>query len=382
MATVDCRPLTMKLKNIIDMKKAIRIFVFVLLGAVVIGTFVYLYQKSRPEVKEYQIVKPIVQTLSKKTIATGKIEPRNEVEIKPQISGIISEIYKEAGEVVREGDVIALIKVIPEMGTLNSAESRVNIAKIDFEQAKIDYDRADKLFEKKVLSAEEFEKERVAYNKAKEEYQNAVDNLEIIRDGIAKSSGGYSNTQIRATISGLILDVPVKIGNSVIQSNNFNDGTTICTIADMGDMIFKGSIDESEVGRIREGLPIVLTIGALQDMKFDAVLEYVSPKGVEESGAVMFEIKAAAKIPDSVMVRAGYSANAEIILMQRNNVLAIPEGVVEMVGDSAFVYQLDTTVTNEQKFNRVPVTIGMSDGLNIELIDGVEPNARLRGNLK
>jgi HlyD family secretion protein len=258
----------------------------------------------------------------------------------------------------------------------------VNIAKIDFEQAKIDYDRANKLFEKKVLSAEEFEKERVAYNKMKEEYQNAVDNLEIIRDGIAKSSGGYSNTQIRATISGLILDVPVKIGNSVIQSNNFNDGTTICTIADMGDMIFKGSIDESEVGRIREGLPIVLTIGALQDMKFDAVLEYVSPKGVEENGAVMFEIKAAAKIPDSVMVRAGYSANAEIILMQRNNVLAIPEGVVEMVGDSAFVYQLDTTITNEQKFNRVPVTIGMSDGLNIELIDGVEPNARLRGNLK
>jgi HlyD family secretion protein len=150
----------------------------------------------------------------------------------------------------------------------------------------------------------------------------------------------------------------------------------------MGDMIFKGSIDESEVGRIREGLPIVLTIGALQDMKFDAVLEYVSPKGVEESGAVMFEIKAAAKIPDSVMVRAGYSANAEIILMQRNNVLAIPEGVVEMVGDSAFVYQLDTTITNEQKFNRVPVTLGVSDGLNIELVDGVEPNARLRGNLK
>ena len=364
------------------MKKVIRIFVFVLLGLVVIGTFVYLYKKSRPEVKEYQIVIPVVQTLSKKTIATGKIEPRNEVEIKPQISGIISEIYKEAGEVVREGDVIALIKVIPEMGTLNSAESRVNIAKIDFEQAKIDYDRADKLFEKKVLSAEEFEKERVAYNKMKEEYQNAVDNLEIIRDGIAKSSGGYSNTQIRATISGLILDVPVKIGNSVIQSNNFNDGTTICTIADMGDMIFKGSIDESEVGRIREGLPIVLTIGALQDMKFDAVLEYVSPKGVEESGAVMFEIKAAAKIPDSVMVRAGYSANAEIILMQRNNVLAIPEGVVEMVGDSAFVYQLDTTVTNEQKFNRVPVTLGVSDGLNIELVDGVEPDAKLRGNLK
>ena len=364
------------------MKKAIRIFLFVLLGLMVIGTFVYLYQKSRLEVKEYQIITPSVQSLTKKTVATGKIEPRNEVEIKPQISGIISEIYKEAGEMVREGDVIALIKVIPEMSSLNAAESRVNIAKIDFEQAKIDYDRADKLFEKKVLSANEFEKERVAYNKAKEEYQNAVDNLEIIRDGIARSSGGYSNTQIRATITGLILDIPVKVGNSVIQSNNFNDGTTICTIADMSDMIFKGKIDESEVGRIREGLPIVLTIGALQDVKFDAVLEYVSPKGVEESGAVMFEIKAATQIPDSVMVRAGYSANAEIILMQRNNVLAIPEGVVELSGDSAFVYQLDTTQTKEQYFNRIPVSIGMSDGLNIEIISGLEPDAQLRGNLK
>ena len=364
------------------MKKVFRIFLFVLLGLIVIGTFVYLYQKSRPEVKEYQIITPTVQSLSKKTVANGKIEPRNEVEIKPQISGIISEIYKEAGEMVREGDVIALIKVIPEMGTLNSAESRVNIAKIDFEQAKIDYDRADKLFEKKVLSAEEFEKERVTYNKAKEEYQNAVDNLEIIRDGIARSSGGYSNTQIRATITGLILDIPVKVGNSVIQSNNFNDGTTICTIADMGDMIFKGKIDESEVGRIREGLPIVLTIGALQDVKFDAVLEYVSPKGVEESGAVMFEIKAAAQIPDSVMVRAGYSANAEIILMQRNNVLAIPEGVVELSDDSAFVYQLDTTQAKGQHFIRIPIEVGMSDGLNIEVVSGLEPNSQLRGNLK
>ena len=168
----------------------------------------------------------------------------------------------------------------------------------------------------------------------------------------------------------------------MIQSNNFNDGTTICTIADMGDMIFKGKIDESEVGRIREGLPIVLTIGALQDVKFDAVLEYVSPKGVEESGAVMFEIKAAAQIPDSIMVRAGYSANAEIILMQRNNVLAIPEGVVELSDDSAFVYQLDTTQAKGQHFIRIPIEVGMSDGLNIEVVSGLEPNSQLRGNLK
>lgn len=350
-----------------------------LLGVVIIGTFVYLFLKSRPQKVEYEVVTPVVGTVANKTVATGKIEPRDEVLIKPQISGIISEIYHEAGEVVRKGDIIALVKVIPEMSSLSQAESRVNIAKIDYDQAQTDYSRAEKLFDKKVLSAEEFEKERVAYSKAREEYQVAQDNLEIVRDGIAQRSGQYSNTQIRATIDGMILDIPIKEGNSVIQSNNFNDGTTICTIADMSDMIFIGKIDESEVGRLREGMNMTLTIGALQDVKFDATLEYVSPKGTEENGAVLFEIKAAASIPDSVLVRAGYSANAEITLRQHNNVMTIPEGSVEMQGDSAFVYLLDTTLAKEQIFIRKRVNVGLSDGINIEITDGIEPTDRIRG---
>lgn len=361
------------------MKKVLKISLLVLLGVVVIGTFVYLFQKSKTAPVVYDIVAPTVQTISKKSIATGKIEPRNEVQIKPQISGIISHIYKVAGEKVQKGDVIALVKVIPEMSQLSGAESRLNIAKIDLDQAKVDYDRVAKLFDKKVVAAEEFEKQRVVYNKTKEEYQNAVDNLEIIKDGIAKRSGEFSNTQIRATISGTILDIPVKVGNSVIQSNNFNDGTTICTIADMSDMIFKGEIDESEVGRIAAGMPLVLTIGALQDMTFDAMLEYVSPKGVEANGAVMFEIKAAATIPDGVVVRAGYSANAEIILVQRKDVVALPEGVVEVQGDSAFVYLLDSADSKTQSFIRQPVKVGISDGMNIEIVSGVELDTKVRG---
>lgn len=360
--------------------KSIKIGILLTLFAVVVvSTFVYLYVKSKPKDVRYEIVSPSVQTIANKTVATGKVEPRDEVLIKPQISGIISEIYYEAGAVVRKGDIIALVKVIPEMSSLNQAESRVNIAKIDYDQAQTDYARAEKLFDKKVLSAEEFEKERVVYNKAKEEYQVAQDNLEIIRDGIARRSGQYSNTQIRATIDGMILDIPIKVGNSVIQSNNFNDGTTICTIADMSDMIFKGKIDESEVGRLKEGMQLTLTIGALQDVKFDATLEYVSPKGVEENGAVLFEIKAAAEIPDTVLVRAGYSANAEIILRQHSNVLALPEGTVEMQGDSAFVYLLDTLDTKAQHFTRVPVGIGLSDGINIEITSGLDPEAKIRG---
>lgn len=366
------------------MKKIIRIVLLCLLGILVIGTFVYLWKKAQPKELVYEIVQPNVQTISKKTVATGKIEPRNEVEIKPQISGIISEIYKDPGDGVKEGDVIALIKVIPEMTTLNSAESRVNVAKIDYEQADTDFRRAEKLFDAKVLSKEEFEKTSVTYFKAKEELQNATDNLEIVRDGIAKRSGEFSNTKIRSTISGTILDIPIKVGNSVILANNFNDGTTIATVADMSDMIFRGNVDESEVGRIHAGMPIVLSIGALQDMTFDARLEYVSPKGTEENGAVTFEIKAAARIPDSVIIRSGYSANAEIILSQRNNVLTVPEGCVEMVADSAFVYSLDSAASKggKQVFSRIPVTVGLSDGINIEITGGISPEMKLRGMLK
>ena len=362
------------------MKKFFRVAVIVIIAALVLATFIYLFVKSRPDEVTYDVVTPSVQTISRKTIATGKIEPRNEVELKPQISGIISEIYFEAGAMVKKDDVIALVKVIPEMSQLNAAESNLNLAKIELDQAKVDYERAQRLYDKKVLSTEEFEKETVTYKKAKENYDNANSNLQIIRDGIIKKEGQYSNTQIRATISGMILDVPVKVGNSVILSNTFNDGTTICTIADMSDMIFKGSIDESEVGNIHPGMPIELSVGALQNSKFNALLEYVSPKGTETNGTVMFEIKAAVDVPDTILLRAGYSANAEIILKQRTNVLSVPEYTVELNGDSAFVFTLDSASNNEQKFNKVPVEVGLSDGINIEIVSGIDEDAKLRGN--
>ena len=361
------------------MKKAIRIILLSLLGIVVIGTFVFLWQKSQPKTVVYEIVKPSIQTISKKTVATGKIEPRNEVSIKPQISGIIAKIYKEAGQRVQAGEIIALVKVIPEMSQLNSAESRVNVAKIDLERIQKQYERDEKLYDSKVLSREDFEQSKANYLKSKEELQNAVDNVEIIKDGIAKRSGSYSNTQIRSTITGVILDIPVKVGNSVIQSNNFNDGTTIATIADMNDMIFEGKIDETEVGRVHEGMPIVLTVGALQDKKFNATLEYISPKGVEENGAVMFEMKAAARIPDSVVIRAGYSANAEIILDQRKDVLTIPESAVSFENDSAFVYVLKKAKDKTQTFDKKFVELGLSDGINIQVVKGVVDSMEIRG---
>ena len=351
----------------------IGLFVFVL-----IWTFVFLWKKSRPVKVEYQIVTPVVGTIEKKTVATGKVEPRDEVLIKPQISGIVSEVCKEAGQSVKAGEVLAKVKVIPEMGTLSAAESRVNVAQINLRQTQKEYDRTKELYKGKVIASEEFERAETEWMRAKEELQNAQDNLEIVRDGIAKRSSQFSNTQIRATITGMILDVPIKVGNSVIQSNNFNDGTTIATIVDMSDMIFKGKIDETEVGRIKEGMPLTLTIGALQDMKFNAILEYISPKSIEENGAILFEIKAAAEVPDSVFVRAGYSANAEIILDRCQEVLTIPESTVEFQQDSTFV-QVVTAEEPELELQRRYVKLGLSDGINIQVKEGLTTSDKIRG---
>ena len=316
--------------------------------------------------------------LEKSTVATGKVEPRDEVLIKPQISGIISEVYKEAGEHVKQNEVIAKVKVIPELGTLNSAESRVRLAEISARQAETDFARIEKLYHDRLISAEEYEKEEVNLKKAREELQTAKDNLEIVKEGITKNSASFSSTLIRSTIDGLILDVPIKVGNSVIMSNTFNDGTTIATVANMNDLIFRGKIDETEVGRLHEGMPVKLTIGALQDYTFDAVLEYISPKGVEENGANQFEIKAAVSAPDSVQIRSGYSANAEIVLERAKQALTVPESCVEFSGDSAFVYVLTDSVPTQQ-YQRRFIKTGLSNGLKIAVKEGIGANENIRG---
>jgi HlyD family secretion protein len=360
------------------MKKFLKITLLVILAAGIIGTFVFLWMKSRPKVVVYETVNAEITDLQKTTVATGKVEPRDEILIKPQISGIIDEVYKEAGQSIRKGEVIAKVKVIPELGQVNSAESRVRLAEINEKQAQTDFDRVEKLFNDKLISREDFEKSEVALKQARVEVQTAKDALEIIKEGITKNSASLSSTLIRSTIDGLILDVPVKAGNSVIMSNTFNDGTTIATVANMNDLIFKGKIDETEVGRIHEGMPVKLTIGALQNLTFDAQLEYISPKGVEENGANQFEIKAAVSVPDSVQIRSGYSANAEIVLQRAQQTLAVPESVIEFSGDSTFVYVMTDSVP-EQKFQRQPVIAGMSDGIKIEIKSGVTAKDKIRG---
>lgn len=364
------------------MKKVFRTILFVVLGLLIIGTFVFLWKKSRPKVTSYEIVTPQTMTIQKKTVATGKVEPRDEVAIVPQISGIVSALYKEAGQYVKEGELIAKIQVIPEMGTLNSAEAQVTKAKLNLEQTQREFDRTKALYEKKVVTKEEYEKEETNLAIAKQDLQTAQDYLEIVRDGIAKRSASFSTTNIRSTISGMILDIPVKVGNSVIQANTFNAGTTIATVADMSNMIFRGNIDETEVGRIKEGMDLLITVGAIQGEKFNAVLEYISPKSTEENGAILFEIKAAVKIPDDTFIRAGYSANAEIILDSRENVMSVPESTISFSGDSTFVEVFTGMDGKSQKFEKKHVELGLSDGINVEILSGVTTEDQLKGNKK
>ncbi|MCQ2227782.1 MAG: efflux RND transporter periplasmic adaptor subunit [Bacteroidales bacterium] len=361
------------------MKKILKTAMLIIVALIFVWTFYFLWSKGQPEVVSYETLRTERGNIERTTIATGKIEPRNEIDIKPQISGIITEIYKEAGQKVVKDEVIAKVKVIPEMGELNSAESRVRLASISLKTAETDFERVRNLFNDKLITAEEYDNSEAAYRKAKEEFQTAEDNLEIVKTGISKNSANASNTLIRSTITGLILDIPVKVGNSVILSNTFNDGTTIATVADMGDLIFRGNIDETEVGRIREGMPVKITLGALQDLSFSASLEYISPKGVEQNGANQFEIKAAVSVPDSVTIRSGYSANAEIVLQRASNVLCVAESALSFSGDSTFVYVMTDSIP-EQKFEKRLVTTGISDGIRIEVKNGLGENDVVRGN--
>ena len=354
------------------MKKYSKLMVAAIVAIIFIGTFVFLYQKSQPKPTEYQELTPKVTDVLKSTVITGKIEPRNEVNVKPQISGIITEICKQAGE------VIAKVKVIPDMGQLSSAQARVRLAGINLKQAQVDYTREEQLFKKQLVSADEYDKVKQALKQAKEEVVAAEDALEVVRDGVSKSNASASSTLIRSTISGIILDIPVKVGNSVILANTFNDGTTIASVANMNDLIFRGNIDETEVGNLVVGMPMKITIGALQDLKFDADLEYISPKAVENNGANQFEVKAAVRSVKGGKIRSGYSANAEIVLAKAMHVLTVPESAIEFSGDSTFVYVIKGS-DDKKTYERKQVITGLSDGVNIEIKKGIGLKDKIRG---
>lgn len=356
-------------------KKIIRFILIIVAIFIFVGTVLFLYQKSQPEVVVFKTQTPFYTDIVKKTLATGTIIPRKEIQIKPQaVSGIVEKVFAEPGDMIKKGDKIAQIKIIPDMVSLRSAESRVERANLTFQNSKLSFDRNKGLYEKGVISLSEFESSKLDFDTKTEEYNSAKDNLQLIKEGVTSSMGNATNTIIRSTIAGMVLDVPIKEGNSVIQSNSFNDGTTIAIVADMNEMIFQGKVDEMDVAKLNTGMELNLTIGAIDDTSFVALLEYISPKGVTENGAIRFEIKASVKLMNDYFIRSGYSANANIVLEQVDSVLSIPESVIIFEGDSIFV-EVETT---PNVFEKRAIKTGLSDGINTELIDGIEEDDKIK----
>jgi HlyD family secretion protein len=355
-------------------KKIVKITLLIAFIGLIFWTFYFLYAKSQKPPEIFKTIMPFDTSIVKKTVATGSVTPRKEVNMKSQVSGIIEKLYIVAGQQVKQGDVIAKIKIIPNMLNLANAENRINSAQVAYDNAKLDYDRNKALFDNSVISKSEIQAFELRLNTNKVELDAAINQLQIIKEGASKSSGESSNTFVKATISGMVLDIPVKEGGQVIESNTFNEGTTLASVANMGEMIFEGKLDESEVGKVHENMDIVLTIGAIDTESFNATLEYISPKGVTENGAIQFLIRASISKDKTSFLRAGYSANADIILSKKDKVMAIPESVLQFEKEKTFV----EIETENQKFEKRFIKTGLSDGINIEVIEGIKKTDKLK----
>ena len=356
------------------LKKIRNIILLALLVFGFIWTFYFLYEKSQKAPEEFKTVNPFDTSILKKTVATGSVTPRREVNMKSQVSGIIEKLYVVAGQQIKQGDVIAKIKIIPNMLNLANAESRVASAQINYDNSKLEFDRNKILFDQNVISKSEFQAVDLRIKSNLTELEAAQNQLQIIKDGVSNASGSISNTMVKSTITGMALDVPVKEGSQVIESNTFNEGTTIASVANMGEMIFEGKLDESEVGKVKTGMDIILTIGAIDKESFSATLEYIAPKGITENGAIQFLIRASISKDKSAFLRAGYSANADIILAKKEKVLAIPEAVLQFDKEKTFV-EIETTSNNfEKRF----IKTGLSDGINIEVVEGLKKTDKIK----
>ncbi len=353
-----------------------KIYVFIIVAFLVLsflGTLVFLYQKAVEKDVIFETETPFYTDIVKKAVATGTITPRREIEMKSQVSGVVDKLYVEPGEIVNNGDQLAKIRIIPDMVNLNNAESQLNTARINYENAKREMERQEQLFEKKFISEFDYNQFVLEFNLAEERLESAGNNVQLIREGVSKKEGLVTN-EVTSTVDGMILDVPVREGSFVTETNTFNDGTTIMFIADMQSMIFVGFVDESEVGKITAGMELILIIGAIDTEKFKALLEYISPKGEEKEGAIQFEIRAAVTLSEDHFIRAGYSANADIVLDTRENVLAVRESNLIFEQDNIFV----EIENGDQEFEKKKITTGLSDGINIEVLSGVSEKDRIK----
>jgi HlyD family secretion protein len=345
------------------------------LGFGILFSIAFFVKSNSTSAIQYETQTLITATIEDKIVATGKVLPEDEVNVVPQIAGIIQELYVEEGDEISTGDLIAKIKVVPNEQTLNSAEGRVKSAQIVMNNSKIEYERNKVLYEKEIISDQDFNSATLRYNQDMQNLSNAKSDLQIIKLG---SSGGstITNTNVRATVSGTILEIPVEEGDQVIQANTFNAGTIIATIADLNKMIFEGQVDEGEVGKLKVDMPLVVTLGAIEGKEYEAKLRLIAPKGTEVAGAIQFKIEGEVYLDDEYVVRAGYSANASIVANKKEDVLAISEALLQY--DSKTKKPYVEIETSSQKFERKNVKLGISDGVNAELISGVSKTDKIK----
>lgn len=348
----------------------IGLFILVLFA----GTLVFLYKRSQAKPVVYETEKPFVTDIVKKTVATGSLVPRREIEIKPRVSGVVEKLLVQAGDHVKAGQKIARIKIIPNMVSLNQAEAAVDEARINYENAKKEMSRYRDLYKQQLISEIDFNKQQLQFQLQKQQLDSATSNLQLVKSGAAKGSGKVQNI-ITSTVDGMVIDVPVKEGTSVTETNTFNAGTTIATVADMNDMIFDGKVDESEVGKIKEKMKLEIVVGAIEKTKIEGTLEYISPKGETVDGAIQFEIKAAITPVDGVFIRAGYSANADIVLDRRDKVLAVHESLVQFDKDKKPFVEVEV---GKQQFEKRPIKVGLSDGVNIQVLSGIDKDTEIK----
>lgn len=360
-------------------KKWPKILLWVVLGLAIIGVIATAIVKSQGKTKElYEEVTPTANdSIVKSTVLTGSIEPRDEILVKPNMNGIIAELNHLPGDFVQEGELIAKIQMVPDVAMVQSAASRVDAARVDLKRTEEVYNRDKSLYDQQILAKETYETSLANYRRAKIEYSSAVEQLDITRTGSSASTSKRNNTLVFATVTGTILEQPVKVGSRVTMANNFNEGTTVVSIADLTDLLFIGNVNESDVNNVTVGSPVTIHVGALKDKTYHAVVEYVSPKGKDTSGTILFEVKAAISGDDLSALKAGFSSNAEVEMAHKTGVLTIPEATVTYEGDKSFVF----VKGGKGEYEKKEVTLGLSDGIKVEVLSGLTGDETLRGNL-
>lgn len=377
-------------KKKLTFKKVISIILGLVFVLAVVFGIGYLIKSNSKESEVFLTRKPSIKNLDDKVMATGKIEPREEIEIKPNISGIIQSISVKEGDKVEAGQLLATIRIVPNVTDVNNATMQINNSQIQLANAKINVDNQqkqfamqEKLYKQGVISKQEYiaaqqqlQTTLQQQKLASQQLNAAQKQLQIVRTGATPELQSMATTQIRAKAAGTVLEIPVKVGGQVIEANSFNPGTTICSIADLNSLIFKGKIDEAQAGKLKEGMDMNVVIGALQNKSFPGKVTLIAPKGTEESGTIKFNVEGNVTNPKGEYIRAGFSANGEVILSSQKNALLLDESLIQY--DKGNNKSFVEVKQPNGSFKKTYVKLGASDGINVQILSGIDKNSEVK----